>query len=76
MNCICVQCFKKFEGRDIAHEFCSPECHAAFKREERAWQAKRREALREGIGHIPGAIPCVGGYQARSRGLSDGSDLT
>jgi len=76
MNCICVQCYKHFEGRDIAHEFCSPECRAAFKRDERAWKTNQRQALREGINHIPGSVPCRGGWQARNRGLSDGSDLT
>jgi hypothetical protein len=76
MNCICVQCFKRFEGRNIAQEFCSPECHNAFKAAERAWKTNQRQCLREGINHIPGSVPCRGGYQARNRGLSDGSDLT
>ena len=76
MKCVCVQCFKRFEGRNIAQEFCSPECRHQFKAAELAWRSHKREVLRQEGWHIPGAIPCPGGWQARDRGLSDGSDLT
>ncbi len=76
MKCVCVQCFKRFEGRNIAQEFCSEECHQAFLKSDREWHTKKREALRESGGHIPGAVPCPGGWRAVDRGLSDGSDLT
>ena len=76
MNCICVQCYKHFDSRRPLASFCSPECHAAFKREEDVWKKNQRQCLHEGINHIPGSVPCRGGYQARNRGLSDGSDLT
>lgn len=76
MKCVCVQCFKRFEGRNIAQEFCSPECRYAFKVAELTWETNRLQALRENGGHIPGAVPCPGGWRAVDRGLSDGSDLT
>lgn len=76
MNCICVQCYKHFDSRRPLASFCSPECRAAFRRDEEAWKKNQREALRNGINHIPGSVPCRGGWQARNRGLSDGSDLT
>lgn len=76
MKCVCVQCFKRFEGRNIAQEFCSDECHKLFLKAERDWKNHQREVIREHGGHIPGAIPCSGGWQAVDRGLSDGSDLT
>jgi hypothetical protein len=57
MISFCVQCLKKFEGRDKAQEFCTIECRT----EHRKAVMRHRKVLRDDSGLRPGK-PNVRGH--------------
>ena len=72
-TCYCVQCLKRFEGRNRAHEFCSKECYTAFKSAEAEHTRKEREAKRDQCARtIGGPFHYVrGGRQSVDCGLNE-----
>jgi len=69
MKLFCAQCLKPFES-ERTREFCTPKCNADFKIEERAYNKRKREFMRENVRTITGHS-IQGGKQAVNFDTSD-----
>lgn len=69
MKFFCAQCLKSFES-DRTKEFCSPKCRNEFNIEERAYDKRKREFMRENLHTITG-YHISGGKQAINFNTSD-----